>query len=288
MLVNFLLFAHLIESYSKMPQASPNYNLYVLKPNLVKEWHPTKNAGIKPQEVTPGSGKKVWWICEQGHEWEAAVYSRNTGSVCPYCSNSKSPNDRGFSVSDSEFKMEWHPSANGSLTPIKVTMNHPDKIWWLCRDGHEWQAFFQDRLRGQDCPACTRRRDKQIQPQNMTVVFAGASATGTDWILETEPLDISYDADFPKKRHYAARAKVTVEVQASKHTIFAQLKNFSQGGMCLEIPTALTPGTKVNIKLDRPLLGSSQESYDSVIKWCKGLADEHGSVNNFGMGVQFI
>ncbi len=107
-------------------------------------------------------------------------------------------------------------------------------------------------------------------------------------MLETEPLDISYEADFGKTRRSATKATVTLEVQASRHTIFAQLKNFSQGGMGLEISTALTPGTKVNIKLDRPLLGSSQESYDSVIKWCKGLADEQGSVYNFGMGVQFV
>ncbi len=23
--------------------------------------------------VTPGSNKKVWWICEKSHEWEASV-----------------------------------------------------------------------------------------------------------------------------------------------------------------------------------------------------------------------
>jgi hypothetical protein len=53
-------------------------------------------------------------------------------------------------------------------------------------------------------------------------------------------------------------------------------------------PREVTPGTKVNIRLDRPLPGSSQESYDSVIKWCKDLTNEQGIVQNFGLGVQFI
>ena len=100
-----------------MPQASPDYNLYVLKPNLVKEWHPTKNTGLKPQELTPGSGKKVWWICDTGHEWEAVVYNRSRGSGCPHCNNSTSADHSSVSVSSSEFKMEWHPTANSNLNP---------------------------------------------------------------------------------------------------------------------------------------------------------------------------
>ena len=69
-----------------MPQASPNYNLYVLKPDLVKEWHPTKNGTLTPMDVAPYSNKKVWWICGKGHEWEAHISNRSKGIGCPYCS----------------------------------------------------------------------------------------------------------------------------------------------------------------------------------------------------------
>ncbi|MDB3883712.1 zinc-ribbon domain-containing protein, partial [Candidatus Marinimicrobia bacterium] len=47
---------------------SKEYNLAVLYPNIAKEWHSTKNGGLTPFDVTPGSGKKVWWICKKGHE----------------------------------------------------------------------------------------------------------------------------------------------------------------------------------------------------------------------------
>ncbi len=271
-----------------MPQASPNYNLYVLKPNLVKEWHPTKNATIKPQEVTPGSGKKIWWICNKGHEWEAVVYSRSRGSGCPYCSNSKSADDSSVAVSSSEFKMEWHPSANGNLTPANVTMGDPDKVWWICREGHEWQATFKTRIKGNGCPICDQRQDKNIHSQSITGLTNGSPPNRTDSMPEIEPLDNIFGADFRKIRRFRTKATVTIEVPSSKHLFYAQMKNFSHEGMCLETSTALTPGTKVNITLDRPLFESSQESYDSVIKWCKDLTDEEGSVYNFGLGLKFI
>ena len=37
-----------------------------LYPDLVKEWHPTKNGDLTPNDFTHGSGKKVWWLCPKG------------------------------------------------------------------------------------------------------------------------------------------------------------------------------------------------------------------------------
>jgi hypothetical protein len=54
-------------------------------PWLALQWHPTKNA-LRPDEVTRASGRRVVWVCEQGHEWPAVIYSRtlsNSGS--PEC-----------------------------------------------------------------------------------------------------------------------------------------------------------------------------------------------------------
>ena len=56
-------------------------------PELIKEWHPTKNGELKPSEVTFGSGKKVWWLCPKGHEYDSIISNR-TGknkSGCPHC-----------------------------------------------------------------------------------------------------------------------------------------------------------------------------------------------------------
>jgi len=69
-----------------MPRVSPEYNLVVLHPEIAEQWHPTKNGDLRPENVTPGSDKKVWWLCEKKHEWEATVGNRTSHqSGCPEC-----------------------------------------------------------------------------------------------------------------------------------------------------------------------------------------------------------
>lgn len=56
-------------------------------PKLALEWYGELNGGLQPNQVTTGSSKRVWWRCEEGHVWHAAIYSR-TGSQkcgCPVC-----------------------------------------------------------------------------------------------------------------------------------------------------------------------------------------------------------
>ena len=62
------------------------YNdLATTNPELAKEWNYGKNGDLKPDMVTSGSGKKVWWKCSKGHEWIAEIRARNRGVKCPYC-----------------------------------------------------------------------------------------------------------------------------------------------------------------------------------------------------------
>ena len=37
-------------------------------PDIAKQWNYEKNGDLKPTQVTYGSGKKVWWKCNYGHE----------------------------------------------------------------------------------------------------------------------------------------------------------------------------------------------------------------------------
>ena len=68
-------------------KAVKGYNdLQTVNPVLAKEWNYEKNDGITPTDVMPNSGKKVWWRCINGHEWDAVIGSRNKGHGCPYCS----------------------------------------------------------------------------------------------------------------------------------------------------------------------------------------------------------
>ena len=56
-------------------------------PELAKQWHPTKNRNLKLNDLTYGSSKPVWWICDKGsdHQWLAPIKRRIKGARCPYC-----------------------------------------------------------------------------------------------------------------------------------------------------------------------------------------------------------
>ena len=270
-----------------MPRASQEYNLYILKPGLVKEWHPTKNVKIKPYDVTPGSGKRIWWICQKGHEWQAVIYSRNHGSGCPYCYKLKSADDGSLVVSNSTLRLEWHPTANGKLTPLNLTLNYPEKVWWICREGHEWNATVKVRIKGEGCPFCDEHMVKTIQLQNVDSINDLSFIRGPNSMSEIEPLETIFGADFRKSKRYKSEATVTIEIPSSENIFYAQMKDFSHVGMCVETSTSIKPGTEININLDRPLFTSSRESYNSIIRWCKGLTDESGVIYTFGLGVQF-
>lgn len=59
--------------------------LSAMNPQLANQWHPTKNENLSPKDVKPNSGKRVWWKCDSGHEWEAIIQGRNKGRNCPHC-----------------------------------------------------------------------------------------------------------------------------------------------------------------------------------------------------------
>ena len=125
-----------------------------LYPDLAKEWHPAKNC-CNPSEIMPGTHKKAWWICSEGHEWEAQIKSRTTGIGCPYCCGKKVL--KGFndlSTVNPDLAAEWHPSLNGNLTPEDVTDASGKKVWWLCKNGHSYEATVYNRKGGKGCPKC--------------------------------------------------------------------------------------------------------------------------------------
>ena len=57
-------------------------------PQLAQEWASDLNTNIDPLSLLPGSDKKVWWRCSQGHEWETRVNVRTLlRKSCPVCAN---------------------------------------------------------------------------------------------------------------------------------------------------------------------------------------------------------
>lgn len=124
-------------------------------PNLIKEWHPNKNSTILPTQVSAGSGKKVWWLCLLGHEWNTAISTRaSSNRGCPTCSGNRTLIGFNDLASRSPHLLaEWHPTKN-SLKPTEISWSSGLKAWWICPKGHEWEAKISNRNNGAGCYVC--------------------------------------------------------------------------------------------------------------------------------------
>ncbi|MGV0813361.1 zinc-ribbon domain-containing protein [Mycolicibacterium boenickei] len=63
----------------------PGQSLAEKDPELAGQWHPTRNGDLTPHDVTGNSGKKAWWLCARGHEWQAMINNRTKARGCPKC-----------------------------------------------------------------------------------------------------------------------------------------------------------------------------------------------------------
>ena len=130
-------------------------------PEIAKQWHPTKNGTLTPDQVLPNSNKTVWWKCSEApdHEWEAIIANRVKGRGCPCCAGKKPSVTNSLSSRYPEIAQQWHPTKNGTLTPDQVVAGSHDKAWWLCSIdiSHEWEAVIKSRVKlGAGCPACNK------------------------------------------------------------------------------------------------------------------------------------
>ena len=140
--------------YCSRRRAAREYNLAVVNPALINDWHPNLNGELTPWDVTPKSERRVWWKCKKGHEWQTMVVNRNRGSGCPFCSGRLASKENNLAVVNPKLAKEWHPRKNIGLTPFNVTPRSSKKVWWKCEKGHEWQARISHRARGVGCPMC--------------------------------------------------------------------------------------------------------------------------------------
>ncbi len=134
-------------------------DLQTVNPALAKQWNYEKNNGLTPADVMPNSNEKIWWKCNKGHEWQSRIADRNRGKACPYCAGQKvikGVND--LQTVNPTLANEWNHERNNGLTPMEVMPNSDKKVWWKCKNGHEWQAIIANRNKGSSCPICRKNK----------------------------------------------------------------------------------------------------------------------------------
>ena len=139
----------------------PTTSLRTTHPDLAAQWHTEKNESLTPNDITAGSGRKVWWCCQRdpSHEWQASVSNRVKGQGCRFCNGRIATSTTSLQALHPQIAQEWHPEKNGSLTPYDVRPGSNKKVWWLCQKdpSHEWLSSVQNRVNGSGCTICTGR-----------------------------------------------------------------------------------------------------------------------------------
>ena len=130
-------------------------------PHLLEEWDYRKNI-IKPEEISIGSDRKVWWTCRLcGYEWQSAPNSSNRRDSfekgCPACQRKViwiGHND--LATTNPALASEWNYEKNAGLLPTSMTDGSNKRVWWTCsKCGYEWQAVVEKRNKGKcSCPNC--------------------------------------------------------------------------------------------------------------------------------------
>lgn len=162
-------YTKIINSYEHVEKTN---SLIVNNPLLVEEWDYFENGTLLPQYVTCGSNKQIWWHCKKcGFKWQDSIKHRTSGRGCPNCAKHnrivtrrESLLEVGKSLFDwCKKNPEWGEiilqewSDKNSISPKEITYGSSEKVWWICKNGHEWEASVNNRVRKSGCPYCTNK-----------------------------------------------------------------------------------------------------------------------------------
>ena len=93
--------------------------------------------------------------------------------------------------------------------------------------------------------------------------------------------------DFRKGKRFDHKSTVMLEDDHSEYLSYAQLYNFSSGGMYFESDVAFQPGAKLTIMLDKPIFRAAPKNYHAKVLWCKKITDVK-SQYSYGIGVRYL
>lgn len=185
-------------------------------PEIAKFYCVEKNE-FSPADIPANSNRKVWWKCENGHLYYSSVSSRVKGHKCPYCAGLYPTVDNNLAVKAPRLVSEWNFEKNGDLTPDKVTPNSDKKVWWKCKNGHEWVASIGNRYRGRNCPHCSSQLKTSFPEQAIYYYLSRNIETQSrikinnwevDIFLPNYNLAIEYDGiAYHNKHHLIEREK---------------------------------------------------------------------------------
>ena len=107
-----------------------------------------------------GDNKHIEVECAKHHIWSSLPTNLRKGRGCPYCSGNKilvGFND--LATTNPELLEKWNYEKNNKLgiTPKSISKSYSKKVWWKCKNGHEYQRHVYNERKGSGrCPICKK------------------------------------------------------------------------------------------------------------------------------------
>jgi len=146
--------------YCSGNKLAPENTLLSKHPKVAKEWDFDRNEK-SPDEISFGSGEKVFWRCSLGHRWEASVSSRSLGRGCPVCAGKKTIESKSLGALYPNLVAEI--SQREEIDVWRTSPGSHKKIMWKCPEcAVEWSAGVRNRVgysgkKGSGCPKCSKK-----------------------------------------------------------------------------------------------------------------------------------
>lgn len=126
--------------------------------NLLEDWDYSKNS-LSPYDISYGSNTKVWWKCQKNHSYDMSpkLRTQKKPQGCPFCSNMRVSTHNSIATLKPEWISEWNYEKNLKRTPHNLGIQSNIKVWWKCKENHEWYVSPNNRVSySTGCPNCAK------------------------------------------------------------------------------------------------------------------------------------
>lgn len=135
---------------------------YIKNPYTIqnlKLWCKLNNKNFElVSDLYEGNDKKLKWKClvkDCGELFEASWSNIQSHWGCSYCAGKKVALSNCLATKNPKLASEWHPTKNGDLTPYDFVCGNKSKVWWKCKNEHEWDSTIHNRnYHESECPYC--------------------------------------------------------------------------------------------------------------------------------------
>lgn len=159
--------------YCTGERPSPFYNLSTVIPEAARWWDPERNS-VSMEDVLPSTHQAFYLRCpdpECRYQLPEPVRISDRGGklLCPLCGNGRNTavtKENCLQSTHPQIAAELDDARNGGITGEMILPSFPDKLWFICSNGHRYPARVSNRVyldRG--CPICNQRRRTSFAEQ---------------------------------------------------------------------------------------------------------------------------